>query len=91
LILANDSFEFEDFALYPNPNDSNFTLQFNSNSSSKIGIIVNDISGRLIFNKSYNNTGLFNENIKLDNAEAGIYLVTITDGDKKMAKRIVVQ
>ena len=91
LILANDSFEFEDFALYPNPNDSNFTLQFNSNSSSKIGIIVNDISGRLIFNKSYNNTGLFNENIKLDNAEAGIYLVTITDGDKKMVKRIVVQ
>jgi subtilisin-like proprotein convertase family protein len=91
LILANDSFEFEDFALYPNPNDSNFTLQFNSNSSGKIGIIVNDISGRLIFNKSYTNTGLFNENIKLDNAEAGIYLVTITDGDKKMAKRIVVQ
>jgi subtilisin-like proprotein convertase family protein len=91
LILANDSFEFEDFALYPNPNDSNFTLQFNASSSGKIGIIVNDISGRLIFNKSYTNTGLFNENIKLDNAEAGIYLVTITDGDKKMVKRIVVQ
>ena len=91
LVLANDSFEFEDFALYPNPNDSNFTIQFSSNSSGKIGIVVHDISGRVILNKSYTNAGLFNENIKLENAQAGIYLVTITDGDKKMVKRIVVQ
>lgn len=91
LVLANDTFEFDDFKLYPNPNDSNFTIQFNSNSSGKIGIAVHDISGRLILNKSYSNTGLFNEKVKLDNAQAGIYLVTITDGDKKMVKRIVVQ
>jgi subtilisin-like proprotein convertase family protein len=91
LVLANDSFEFEDFALYPNPNDSNFTIQFSSNSSGKIGIVVHDISGRVILNKSYTIAGLFNEKIKLENAQAGIYLVTITDGDKKMVKRIVVQ
>lgn len=91
ILLANDSFEFDDFKLYPNPNDSNFTIQFNSNSSGKIGVVVHDISGRLILNKSYTNTGLFNEKIKLDNAQAGVYLVTITDGDKKMVKRIVVQ
>ncbi len=91
LVLANDTFEFADFKLYPNPNDSNFTIQFNSNSSGKIGIAVHDVSGRLILNKSYSNTGLFNEKVKLDNAQAGIYLVTITDGDKKMVKRIVVQ
>ena len=90
-VLADDTFEFDEFKLFPNPNNSNFTIQFNSNSSGKIGIIVNDISGRLIFNKSYSSSGLFNENIKLENAEAGIYLVTITDGDKKMVKRIVVQ
>ena len=69
----------------------NFTIQFNSNSSGKIGIAVHDVSGRLILNKSYSNTGLFNEKVKLDNAQAGIYLVTITDGDKKKVKRIVVQ
>jgi subtilisin-like proprotein convertase family protein len=91
LVLANDTFEFDDFKLYPNPNDSNFTIQFNSNSSSKIAIAVHDVSGRLILNKSYSNTGLFNEKVKLDNAQAGIYLVTITDGEKKMVKRIVVQ
>ncbi len=90
ILLSNSAFEFDDFKLYPNPNDSNFTIQFNSNSNGKIGIIVNDISGRVILSKSYSNSGLFNENIKLDNAQSGVYLVTITDGDKKMVKRIVV-
>lgn len=89
--LANDTFEFKDFALYPNPNSGNFTIRFNSNSSSKVAINVIDISGRKIFEKSYANSGLFDENIQLEKAQAGIYLVSITDGDKKIVKRIVVE
>ncbi len=89
VLLANDTFEFENFALYPNPNDSNFTLQFNA--AGKIGIMVHDVSGRKIFDKNYNSTGLFNQELHLENAQAGIYLVSITDGVKKMVKRIVIK
>ena len=91
VLLANDTFEFENFALFPNPNDSNFTVQFNTNGSSKIGITVHDMSGRTIFDKNYSNSGLFNQELHLDNAQAGIYLVSITDGARKMVKRIVIQ
>lgn len=90
VLLSNNSFDFDGFKLYPNPNDSNFTIEFNSNSSSKIGIQVHDISGRLIFEKAYTNSGLFNQNIQLDNAQSGVYLVSISDGYKKMVKRILV-
>ena len=91
ILLANDTFEFENFALFPNPNDSNFTVQFNANGSSKIGITVHDMSGRIIFDKNYSNSGLFNQELHLENAQAGIYLVSITDGTRKMVKRIVIQ
>jgi len=91
VLLANDTFEFENFALFPNPNDSNFTVQFNANASNKIGIMVHDMSGRKIFDKNYNNSGLFNQELHLENAQAGIYLVSITDGTRKMVKRIVIQ
>jgi len=77
--------------LFPNPNDSNFTVQFNANGSSKIGITVHDMSGRIIFDKNYSNSGLFNQELHLENAQAGIYLVSITDGTRKMVKRIVIQ
>jgi subtilisin-like proprotein convertase family protein len=90
-ILANNIFDFKDFALFPNPNSGNFTVRFDSNSSGKIAINVVDLSGRIIFEKSYTNTGLFDENIKLEKTQAGIYLVSITDGDKKIVKRIVIE
>lgn len=89
--LATDQFEFSKFALYPNPNNGSFTVQFESASSQKVNIAVHDLRGRKIFDQSYNNSGMFSQNLQLDKAQAGIYLVSITDGDKKVTKRIVVE
>jgi subtilisin-like proprotein convertase family protein len=89
--LANQEFGFENFALYPNPNNGNFKVQFNSGSSEKINIEVHDMRGRKIYDKVYNNSGLFSEDIQLDKAQTGIYLVSVTDGTKKIIKRIVIQ
>jgi subtilisin-like proprotein convertase family protein len=90
-ILATQEFGFDAFALYPNPSNGTFKVQFNSNASSKINIAVHDMRGRKIFDKAYANSGLFSEEVKLDNAQSGIYLVSITDGAKKIVKRIVIQ
>lgn len=91
LVLASQNFEFENFSLYPNPNNGNFKIQFNSESSSKINIEVHDMSGRRIFGKAYDNTGMFSQDLQLDKAQAGVYLVSISDGSKKVTKRIVIQ
>ena len=79
------------FTLFPNPNKGNFTVQFDSNSNKEIAISVHDIRGRLILNNTYNNTGLISQNVQLDNIQAGVYLVTVQDGDKKVVKRIVIK
>lgn len=89
--LANDNFSFENFALYPNPNDGSFNVKFNSNSTNNINIAVYDMRGREIFNKAYQNSGLFEQNLQLSNVQSGIYLVNIQDGDKKIVKKIVVE
>jgi hypothetical protein len=90
-LLGNEEFSFQDLAIYPNPNSGEFTVQFASNSSNKVGIEVIDLRGRKIFENQYANLGLFNQTIQLDNAQSGIYLVSITDGDKKIVKKIVVE
>jgi hypothetical protein len=89
--LTSDSFGLENFTLYPNPNNGNFTLQFTSNSSNEINVGVHDMRGREIFTKKYSNNGFFNENLQLSNAQSGIYLVTIQDGSSKVTKKIVIE
>ena len=89
--LSTNSNEFQNFALYPNPNDGSFTIKFNSNSNNAIKIGVYDMRGRDIFNKTYQNNGLFDQSLQLNNVQSGIYLVNIQDGDKKIVKKIVVK
>ncbi|RBA29065.1 zinc-dependent metalloprotease [Flavobacterium tibetense] len=90
ITLNSDSFEINNLALYPNPNNGSFTIQF-SPKSEKVNVIVHDIRGRQIFERSYTNTGLFNENINLSNVQSGVYMVTVLDGAQKQVKKIVIQ
>jgi len=78
------------FVISPNPNHGAFNIQFDSNAADKIDVAVFDIRGRQILSKSFQKTSLFNENIALE-ASAGIYLVTVTNGDKKETRKIVVE
>ena len=85
------NFEFQDFGLFPNPNKGDFTVKFTSVPTNEVKVNVYDIRGRQVYEKSFSNAGTFNQNITLDQVEAGIYLVTITEGDKKATKRIIVK
>src|SRR5690606_17485860 len=80
-----------DFAIYPNPNNGNFTISYPSVSAGDINVMVHDMRGRKIFENSYSNSGNFNQEIALDRAQAGVYLVTLQQGDAKIVKRIVVE
>ena len=89
--LSVENFSISNLAIYPNPNNGNFNIQFTSNSSNEINVGVHDMRGREIFAEKYSNNGLFNENLQLNNAQSGIYLVTIQDGSSKVTKKIVIE
>jgi hypothetical protein len=89
--LVNPEFEFSDFTLFPNPNNGEFTVKLSSDTSNDIKINIHDMRGRQVYEKSYANNGVFDQNIKLSNMQAGVYLVSISDGARKTVKRIVVE
>ena len=89
--LGTEDFELNNFALYPNPNKGDFTLKFNSNSGKDIDMKVYDISGKLIYTKAYNPTSNFEENISLKNISSGIYLMTVSDKDKSITRKLIIE
>ncbi len=89
--LAVTENEFKDFAIFPNPNKGDFTVQFNSNSNNAVNIVIYDLRGRIIFDKKYNNNGIFSQNLQLDAIQSGVYLVSVQDGEKRIVKRIIIE
>jgi subtilisin-like proprotein convertase family protein len=90
-ILAAPSFEINDFVLYPNPNKGNFTVRFASANTAGVVVVVNDMLGRKIYENKFENNGNFNENIQLKNVTAGVYLVSVIDGNRKGVSKIVIE
>ena len=86
--LEQDTFGFN---VYPNPNNGAFNVRFNNPRSEKIKISVFDIRGRRIFENSYPTNSEFNQAVKLNAIQSGMYLVTVTDGRKQATKKIVVK
>ncbi|WP_299116565.1 reprolysin-like metallopeptidase [uncultured Winogradskyella sp.] len=90
-VLGDNDFELNDFALFPNPNNGDFTLQFNSNSGKDINLNVYDISGKLVYNNNYDSTSRFDKQINLNNVSAGIYIMKVNDGDKSVTRKLIVE
>jgi subtilisin-like proprotein convertase family protein len=89
--LASSIFEVNNFNLYPNPNKGNFNIQFTSTSTNDVKISIYDLLGRQIFYKNYKNESNFNKNIDLNKIQAGIYVLELTDGDKKTIKKLIIE
>jgi subtilisin-like proprotein convertase family protein len=83
--------QFQDFSLSPVPNDGNFNIKLSSLTNENIKINVSDVQGRQVYEKSFFNTGAFNQYISLDKIQTGIYFVNVTDGIKKTVRRIIVE
>ena len=90
--LSVDEFSntLSDFVVYPNPNNGTFNVKLNSSSTNGISMTVYDISGRRVFDKRYESSPTFNETVNLNNVQAGMYILEVSDGVKKQSKKIVV-
>lgn len=89
--LGIEENNLSEFTIFPNPNHGEFTIKLNSGSNSKIRVEVYDVRGRSIFNSFYNASSDFSQQIRLNNVQSGMYLVKVSDGEKQITKKIIVQ
>ena len=89
--LGLESKNFQNFTLFPNPNNGQFTIRFTSDSAEPTSIMVNDLSGRQVFVKNYENSTVFDQDLNLDFLQSGVYLVTVGNGLNKIVKKIIIK
>ncbi|MDG5491016.1 reprolysin-like metallopeptidase [Psychroserpens sp. SPM9] len=90
--LSVDDQNLNDYlTVYPNPNKGEFNIKYTNGFNEGLQIEIYDIRGRSILSKTFDNTGDFNETIKIPNATSGVYIIRFTDGDQKGIKKLVIQ
>jgi hypothetical protein len=93
LSLSNNDVDINDsLAIYPNPANDYFDLNFKLNESDDVDVTIYDINARIVKAKkfrNYNNT-LFNERFSTDSLEPGIYLVNISNGSRVTTEKLVI-
>lgn len=90
-VLGSESFGLQDFAIYPNPNKGNFSINFEPKSNDKVEVLVHDLRGRQIYSEQFDAIGTFNQEINLKKPQTGIYIVTVKQGDVKEVNKIVIE
>ncbi|HBK82459.1 MAG TPA: propanediol utilization protein [Flavobacterium sp.] len=89
--LTYDTFEWNNFMVYPNPSRGNFTIQFDSRVKDDVNITLHDIRGRQIYNEVFKNDGLFDQELKLDSTLSGIYILTVQSSSQKRIRKIIIE
>ena len=77
--------------IFPNPVLKNLFVKIDRVSNTKIGIVIHNTSGQLVYSNTYQQeTGSNTEAIDLSTLAKGIYIVSVyTDDKKEMTKKIV--
>jgi Secretion system C-terminal sorting domain len=76
-----------DVVVYPNPVNTYVTILFSEVLKTSINILVYDISGKVVINKSQNPARSFN--LDMSSFASGVYLLKLTSEGKKFNARLI--
>jgi hypothetical protein len=83
--LGTENQIFEDFKIYPNPNNGSFEIQM-TNLSAKTEIEILDLNGKKIYKNTYSN-----QNINIENISRGVYIVKANRNGYVRTKKLIIK
>jgi hypothetical protein len=91
-VSKSNKLELEDLSFFPNPSsDGRFKVRFRVPDEDEMNIKVYNIEGKEVFNRYFERFGgTYSESIDLSGQSEGIYLLEISQGNKRMTKKIVI-
>jgi len=91
-VLDVNNYVFDDFKVFPNPSDGNFTVKFRSDDTGNVDIVIYDLLGRKVVNQSYKNQfNNFEENLELGSLAGGIYILSVKRANKMSSHKIRIE
>ena len=87
-MLSNDNIVEKEFSIFPNPTSSEFNIQRANYGNMQVSVY--DVTGKLIFREKNISDTYYT--IKLPkNISKGIYFLKIVEGNRQIAKQLIIK
>lgn len=91
-LAVAESFDGGSVAIFPNPNDGQFTLNLSNLGGKEIDVVVTDLRGVAVDQRHISVSGAnFDEAMNLSHVTKGIYFVRLSIGEQVFVRKITVQ
>ncbi len=88
----NNKLEMDKLSFHPNPNDGKFTLKFNTEEKGNTDIKIYDINGKEVYNERIQNfDGKYEKEIDISENGSGTYFLKVSQGEKMMTRKIILE
>ena len=77
--------------LYPNPNNGNFSLNYDNNGVANLYLQVLDVSGKTVLEKQVAHQDKSEIKLNLSGLQKGIYWIKLTDRNEFYTKAVIIQ
>lgn len=84
-----NSNKVENFQVYPNPSNGTFYVKANVTGESNIKVM--DITGRVVFEKTYPTQSLLYTSIDLSEQNQGVYMIEVREGNNVSVQKVIKQ
>jgi subtilisin-like proprotein convertase family protein len=92
LVLDVAENSLENFQVYPNPSEGQFTVIFSSDELGDVGISVYDLLGRKLHEKSYKEPSIqFEEIFNAEALTSGIYILKVRKGQRVSFRKLKIK
>lgn len=77
--------------IFPNPSDGNFEIQLLNTSGETINLQLFDLKGRVVYTDIVKESGEISRAVSVNNLSTGVYLLKVSEGNKQITKKVVIQ
>ncbi len=83
---------FNDLEVYPNPNNGEFTINFNLEEAEEVSFELTSMQGTTVWSSALGMiNGSHTENVELSNQASGVYFLKVKVGENTTVRKIVVE
>ncbi len=89
--ISDNDLLFNEFTLFPNPSNGEFTMTIQSEKTENLTLEVRDLSGKLVYTDLVTVSGTFRRDLDFTSFAKGVYFMQLSSGNSTKVEKLIIK